>query len=225
MPDFPPEIAAAARPGKLYASTWWIARGVFGAYFRLRVHHAGCVPAVGPVLLASNHVSFADPPLVGASLRRAIHFLARKSLFEKPGFGALIRSYNAMPVDRDGGGGAGLRTVLDLLARGAAILLFPEGTRSPDGQPMPAKAGVGLIAIKSDVPIVPVRIHGAFEAWGRHRILPLPKPIDVVFGNPVDLSALRAEARECDRIRLKAIYQEAADAIMKSIRDLALPPR
>ncbi|KAB2660564.1 MAG: 1-acyl-sn-glycerol-3-phosphate acyltransferase [Verrucomicrobia bacterium] len=223
MGTFPPEIAAAARPGKLYRGSRVFVRWLFAAYFRWRIHHADNVPAVGPVILASNHVSFADPVLVGSALDRAVHYLARKSLFENPFFGALIRRYNALPVDRDGGGGAGLKAIIDRLDHGAAILLFPEGTRSQDGQPGSAKAGIGLIAIKSDVPVAPVRIFGAFESWGRHRRLPAPRRIDVVFGPPLDLSALRVEAKTCDRVRLKAIYQEAADAIMRAIGSIELP--
>jgi len=225
MAEFPPEIAAAARPGAFYKSCRVLLVGLATVYFRLRTHGRENVPRVGPVILASNHVSYGDPPLAGAPLRRAVHFLARKTLFDKPVFGTLIRGLNAVPVDRDGGGGAGLKAILDRLGRGGAILLFPEGTRSVDGHTKPAKAGVGLAVIKSDAPVVPVRIFGSYEAWGRHRKVPLPKPVDVVYGPPIDFSALRAEARTCDKARLKVIYQEAADAIMAAIGNLTLPPR
>ena len=122
------------------------------------------VPLKGGVILASNHASFLDPPLVGSGLQRDINYLARESLFRYPGIGALLRSWNSVPVDRDGGGAAGLRAILDRLLAGGAIILFPEGTRTPDGKLQPARSGIGLTVIKSDAPVVPVRTFGTFEA-------------------------------------------------------------
>ena len=212
-------VAAARRPFhyRLYS---WIFRNLSRIYFRLRVEGREHVPRIGPAVLASNHISFLDPPLIGCVLERSIHFLARKSLFSAPVLGALIRSLRAVPVDRDGGGGAGLKAILDRLANGAAIVLFPEGTRSADGQIMPARAGIGLTVIKSTAPVVPVRIVGAFEAWGRHHRFPRPRPITLIFGAPLSFEALRAEAATCDKARLKEIYQQVADEIMEAIRNL-----
>src|SRR5690606_38141535 len=115
-----------------------------------------------------------DPPLVGAGLEREINYLARESLFRFPGIGALLRSWNSVPVDRDGGGAAGLKKILDRLLAGGAIILFPEGTRSRDGKLQPARSGVGLTVIKSDAPVVPVHVFGTYEAYGRHMIFPRP---------------------------------------------------
>src|SRR5438552_13130332 len=112
---------------------WWLARTLFGAYFRTRVYHAERVPATGPVILAANHASFIDPPLVGACVTRELNYLARESLFHYPPLGALLRSVNGVPVDREGNSPAGLKRILDRLRAGGAVLLFPEGTRSPDG--------------------------------------------------------------------------------------------
>jgi 1-acyl-sn-glycerol-3-phosphate acyltransferase len=204
----------------LYWSAWFAARCLARFWFRCEIVHADRVPATGPVILASNHASFADPPLVGSSMNRAGYFLARDTLFNVPVFGWYIRKIHAVPVNRDGGGGAGLKAILDRLAAGAAILLFPEGTRSPDGNLLPARSGIGLTVIKSTAPVIPVRIHGSFEAWGRHRKLPRPGKVRVVFGEAMDFSALRAEAATCDKARLKAIYQEVADSIMARIAQL-----
>ena len=113
-----------------------------------------------------------------------------------------------------------MKAILDRLADGAAIVLFPEGTRSADGQIMPARAGIGLTVIKSTAPVVPVRIVGAFEAWGRHHRFPRPRPITLIFGAPLSFEALRAEAATCDKARLKEIYQQVADEIMEAIRNL-----
>lgn len=174
-----------------YKCCWYIARGLFRLYFRWTIVGLEHVPRTGPLLIASNHVSFADPPIVGAALPRPIHFLARSTLFHNPILGALIRKLNDLPVDRDGGGGAGLKAVLGVLEQGEGIILFPEGTRSADGSLQTARAGIGLTVIKSGAPVLPVRLLGVHEAWPRQRRLPRPGRIRVVFGKPLDFAALR----------------------------------
>ena len=114
----------------VYFIGWSIFRVMYAVYFRWRVFNPENVPVQGGVILASNHASFLDPPLVGSGLKRDINYLARESLFRFPGIGALLRSWNAVPVDRDGGGARGLKAILDRLLAGGAIILFPEGTRS-----------------------------------------------------------------------------------------------
>jgi len=174
----------------------------------------------GPVILASNHASFLDPPIVGAGLHRPVNYLGRESLFRYPIIGSILRSWNAVPVDRDGGGAAGLRAILDRLLAGGAILLFPEGTRTRDGRLQPARSGIGLTVIKSNAPVVPVRVFGSFEAYNRTHFFPVPVQLTVRYGRPIDFSALRAEAKTCSKARLKVIYQEVADRIMSEIARL-----
>src|SRR5437773_7884881 len=108
-----------------YRFGWLLSRFTFATYFHWRVYHPERVPKTGPVILASNHASFLDPPLVGAGLKRDINYLARESLFRFPGIGALLRSWNAVPVDREGGGARGLKAILDRLHEGGGIILFP----------------------------------------------------------------------------------------------------
>ena len=172
------------------------------------------------MILASNHASFLDPPLVGSGLKRDINYLARESLFRFPGIGALLRSWNAVPVDRDGGGARGLKTILDRLLAGNAIILFPEGTRTTDGKLQPARSGIGLTVIKSATPVVPVRVFGTFEAYGRNHKFPRPCRVMVKYGQPMNFEKLRAEAKICAKPRLKEIYQEIADEIMAAIAKL-----
>lgn len=193
---------------------------MYGTYFRWSVYNPENVPLNGPVILASNHASFLDPPLVGSGLHRPVNYLARESLFRFPVVGAILRSWNAVPVDRDGGGASGLRAILDRLFAGGAILLFPEGTRSKDGALQPARSGIGLTVIKSDAPVVPVRVFGTFAAYHRGSKFPKPVPVGVKYGLPIDFSALRAEAKTCPKPRLKEIYQEVADRIMAEIAAL-----
>ena len=203
-----------------YRIGWRAFRFIYATYFGWRVFNPERVPLTGPVILAANHASFIDPPLVGAGLKRDINYLARQSLFRFPGIGALLRSWNSVPVDRDGGGAAGLRAILDRLLDDGAIILFPEGTRTRDGKLQPARSGVGLAVIKSMAPVVPVRVFGTFEAFGRHMRFPRPRPIAVKYGRPMLFEELRVEAKKCSKPRLKAIYQEVANEIMLVISKL-----
>src|SRR5580692_6356037 len=116
----------------VYFLGWCFYRSLFAFYFGWRVYHTERVPQQGAVILAANHASFLDPPLVGSGLHRDINCLARKSLFRIPLLGWILRTVNAVPVDRDGGGAAGLKAIIDRLHAGGAIILFPEGTRSND---------------------------------------------------------------------------------------------
>ena len=204
-----------------YRCGWLFFRTLYATYFRWHVSGAENVPTTGGVILAANHVSFLDPFLVGAGLKRDINYLARESLFRFPGIGALLRSWNSVPVDRDGGGAKGLKVILGRLLGGAGIILFPEGTRSPDGKLQPARAGIGLVVAKSEAPVVPVRVFGTFEAYGRNIKFPRPKRVAVKYGVPMRFEKLRAEAKECSKDRLKEIYQEIANEIMAAIAGLS----
>jgi 1-acyl-sn-glycerol-3-phosphate acyltransferase len=203
-----------------YRAGWRLSRLVFATYFHWRVYHPERVPLRGPVILAANHASFIDPPLVGAGLTRDINYLARESLFRFPVAGAILRALNCVPVDRDGGGATGLKAILGRLLAGGGIILFPEGTRTRDGRLQPARSGVGLTVIKSDAPVVPVRVFGTFQAYGRHSKFPRPHPIAVKYGPPMRFETFRAEAASCSKPRLKEIYQQVADDIMGAIAKL-----
>ena len=203
-----------------YRLGWIFFRSFFAVYTRARYYHAERVPSEGPVILASNHASYLDPPLVGSGLRRMVNYLARDTLFDSLVVGPVLRSWKVVPVDRDGGGGAGLKAILDRLLNGGVILLFPEGTRSNDGKLRPARAGIGLTVIKSTAPVVPVRVFGTYEAYGRHLKFPRPRRLSVRYGHPMDFKALREEAKTCAKPRLKEIYQQVADEIMGEIERL-----
>jgi len=204
----------------VYFLGWCYFRVVYATYFRWQVFNPERVPLTGPVILACNHASFVDPPLVGAGVKRGINYLARESLFRFPVLGWLLRNWNSVPVDREGGGAAGLRAILDRLLAGGAIILFPEGTRTRDGKLQPARSGIGLTVIKSTAAVVPVRVFGTYEAYGRHMKFPRPHRIAVKYGRPMDFKALREEAKMCSKARLKEIYQEVADEIMAAIAKL-----
>jgi 1-acyl-sn-glycerol-3-phosphate acyltransferase len=204
----------------IYLVGWLSFRAVFRFYFRWRVFNAERVPLQGPVILASNHTSFLDPMLVGSGVKRGINYLARENLFRFPILGWILHRWQVVPVDREGGGAKGLKAILDRLLAGGAIILFPEGTRSRNGNLQPARSGIGLTVIKSTAPVIPVRVFGTFEAYGRHMGLPRPRHVAVKYGRPLPFEALRAEAKTCAKQRLKEIYQETADEIMAAIAAL-----
>src|SRR5215831_15459519 len=185
----------------IYLLGWWGFRALYRFYFHWRVYNPERVPLRGPVILAANHASYLDPPLVGAGVKRGINYLARDTLFRYPGIGWLLRNWNSVPVDREGGGAAGLKAILDRLLDGGAIILFPEGTRTRDGRLQPARSGIGLTVIKSKAPVVPVRVFGTFEAFNRFMRFPRPRRVSVKFGRPINFDKLRAEAKVCSKPR------------------------
>jgi 1-acyl-sn-glycerol-3-phosphate acyltransferase len=205
----------------VYFLGWVFFRAVYRFYFGWRVCNPERVPLKGPAILASNHASFIDPPLVGAGVKRGINYLARENLFRFPVLGWILHHWQVVPVDRDGGGAKGLKAILDRLLDGGAIILFPEGTRSRDGQLQPARSGIGLTVIKSVAPVVPVRVFGTFEAYNRQMRFPRPcRRVVVKYGRPMFFEQLRTEAKTCSKQRLKTIYQQVSSEIMQAIASL-----
>lgn len=204
-----------------YLLGWQLFRFLFTVYFRWRVYHPERVPPQGPVILAANHASYIDPFLVGAGIHRELHYLTRESAMRYPVMGTILRKWNAVPVD-PASGASGLRAIFERLDLGSAVILFPEGTRTPTGRFLPARSGIGLLVIKSSAPVVPVRVFGTFQAYSRHMLFPRPRRLQVKYGHAMQFEALRQEAKTCSKARLKEIYQEAADEIMSAI--IALEP-
>ncbi len=169
----------------LYHIARAVVLGFSRVFSRLEVRGAVHVPRSGAFILASNHCSYADPPILASACPdyRQINFLARNTLFTGT-WGKLLRGMKALPLDRDGDSDlATFRVVLKLLKEGEPLLIFPEGTRSHDGCLQPPKRGVGMIACKAQVPVVPVRVFGTFEMWPRGQALPdVFAPLAVTFG-------------------------------------------
>jgi len=154
-------------------------------FFRIRASGLENIPRTGPFILASNHQSYLDPVFCGVYIKRQLCFLARKSLFTNPFFGALIRSLGAIPVRRGQADISAIKVVIEELKRGNPVCLYPEGTRTSDGRIAPVKPGLGLLCRRTGAPIVPVVIDGAFECWPRHRKLFRPGKVRVCYGQPI----------------------------------------
>ncbi|MBS0615094.1 MAG: (d)CMP kinase [Verrucomicrobia bacterium] len=137
-------------------------------------------------ILAANHASFLDPPLVSISWPEEVHFLARGTLFKNKIFGKFISALNAHPVSGGASDIGVLKTIFGLLKEGKKVILFPEGTRSVDGELQPIKPGIGLILERTKAAVVPVYIHGSSRVWGKRRKLPkLWGKTTCVFGSPI----------------------------------------
>lgn len=153
--------------------------------YRLRTEGRHGVPMEGPVVLLANHTSVFDPPIVGGSTRRQFSYLARDTLFVGP-FSWLIRSLDAVPVDREGSGIAGIRATLKRLKQGGALVLFPEGTRSEDGQLQPFKPGFVALVRRGRATVVPLGLAGVGEVWPKGKKWPhLTGRIAMHYGEPL----------------------------------------
>ena len=142
------------------------------------------IPDSGPLFLVSNHLSHLDVLVLGILLDRPLNYVARSSLFFWP-LGPFIRSLGAFPINRDGMGAEGFKETLRRIKSGGIVALFPEGTRSPDGELGELKAGIARLVQKARVPIVPAAIVGTFEAWPRSRPWPGVHPLRIQFGPPI----------------------------------------
>ena len=156
--------------------------------WRARVSGAENVPVDGPLIVACNHVSYLDPPLLGALCPRRIRYMAKKELFEIPVLGSVIRGLGAYSVDREGSAAAAIKRSLQVLESGGVVGIFPQGRRSPGGT-APPQTGVALLASLAHVPVVPACVRGT------DRVLSLAR-IEVAFGAPLELTGARKATRD-----------------------------
>jgi 1-acyl-sn-glycerol-3-phosphate acyltransferase len=184
--------------------------------FHFRVVHRERMIQSGPVILAMNHQSYLDPPLAGITCDRAIYFLARQTLLEAPLLGWLLPKLNVIPVNQEGIDRSALKAVIGVLKSGHAALVFPEGSRTLNGNLQPAEPGLGLVIAQTLAPVVPMRIFGAHEALprdgdGLHLV-----PITIVIGNPIFFTSA-----DMDPPR-KGLYARLSQRVMDAIAALQL---
>jgi len=175
------------------------------AYFGLTLQGVENIPAAGPLLITPNHQTFADPPLVTIPMRRPVHYMAWDALFAVPGLSWLIRRLRAFPVSLESGDPGAVRQVVRLLEAEAAVMIFPEGGRSPDGRLQRFKLGAFRLAVSLGVPVLPVTITGGHEAWPPGRAIPRRGRMTITYHPPLspDRSKDPREAARalCDRTR------------------------
>ena len=151
------------------------------AYFGVRFEGVQHIPAAGPLLIVPNHVMFADPVLVSIPICRPVYYMAWDALFRVPGLAWLIRRLRAFPVEIESADPKAAREAVRLLQAGEAVMIFPEGGRSPDGRLQRFKPGAFRLACSLDVPVLPVTIVGGHEAWPPGRMLPRPRRLSLTY--------------------------------------------
>jgi 1-acyl-sn-glycerol-3-phosphate acyltransferase len=193
---------------------------ILKALFRPWVRGMENIPTSGPVILASNHLSFSDSIFLPLQSRRPVVFLAKSEYFTGRGFkGALTRWFfkatGQLPIDRSGGRAseASLNTGLRVLAQGQVLGIYPEGTRSPDGRLFRGRTGIARMALESKVPVIPVAMIDTEKVQPIGRRLPRIRRIGIIVGEPLDFS--RFDGMEGDRVILRAVTDEIMYELMK----------
>ena len=201
--------------GAYYSAVRFSANSVLGMLSGWEVKGGEKIPRQGGLIVASNHISFWDPPLVGSAIPREVHFLAKLELFSTPILGPLIRGVNAIPIRRGAADMTGLARAMDVLKRGGTLLMFPEGSRMKDGELHPARPGVGMMAVSADVPIAPCYVSGSNQP---KRWLTRRARVRIWFGAPRSWRELAGPDAELTPGR--PLYQRLGDAIMREIAAL-----
>ena len=201
-------------------TTYWIGHTIFRAaakaFFRYQVVGRDKLIQEGPLLIAANHESFLDPPLVGVAWDDSVYYLARKTLFKGP-TKWLYPRWNAIPIDQEAPDMSSLKKIIKILRSGEQVVVFPEGARTLDGKLQPGEAGVGLIAAKSNATIQPIRIFGAYKALPRGSGRLRFHPITIVVGDPITLTP------EERKTKGREAYQAISDRIMAAIAKIKHP--
>src|SRR5687768_9561219 len=172
-------------PNAVYASVHFLARTFFSLYGSWELIGRHNIPESGPVIIAPNHISYLDPPLVGAAVPRASVFMARHDLWDNKVLNWLLPYLGAFPVHRGHPDRNAIRRALDELARGKVLIIFPEGTRSPDGNLQPGEPGVALIVQKSNAPVIPTAVIGSNQMMTPGESGIRRAHLKVIFGPPL----------------------------------------
>lgn len=197
--------------GLTYQLGYKLSNVIARLFFNFRVHGREKMIEQGGCVLAMNHESYLDPPFAGLCCHREIHFLARKTLLAWPIIGSLLPRVNVIPVDQERADMSALKTVIKLVKAGHCTVVFPEGSRTPDGQLQPALPGLGLIIARTLCPVVPMRIFGAHAAFPRGG---RPRPftrITIVIGDPLHFTVTDLAGEKRD------LYQRLSDRVMERI--------
>jgi 1-acyl-sn-glycerol-3-phosphate acyltransferase len=203
--------------GVHYQFGYRIAQFLSRTFFDYRIINRERIIEEGGVILAMNHESYLDPPLAGIACHREIHYLARKTLLEWPILGPILPKLKVIPVDQDRADMSALKNVIKLVRAGESTVIFPEGSRTLDGNLLPALPGLGLVIAKTLVPVVPMRIFGAHKAFPRGGKPRLFTPITLVVGEPMFFT-------QDDLVGAgKELYQRLSERVMERIAAIELP--
>ena len=208
MPRRPLLIAASQHAVR------WCCRMVLTLAYRVRVHGLDNYPQHDGFLICANHQSYLDPVVMGVVCPRPINYLGRQSLFRFRLLGWFLKWNDTIPIDRDGSGIGGLKETLRRLKRRESVLIFPEGTRSPDGELQSIKPGFITIARRAQVDLLPVAIDGAYQAMPRSRWWPSLGSIVAVIGEPIQY----ADYAQLSDDQLMALLESRLQAAFRQAR-------
>ncbi|ANU13402.1 1-acyl-sn-glycerol-3-phosphate acyltransferase [Planococcus donghaensis MPA1U2] len=186
----------------LYAFGKGLVKTVLSPLYRFEVIGKENFPKDGGILLCSNHINALDPPVVGMTAPRTVHFMAKEELFNAPILGSILPKVNAFPVKRGMSDREALRTALKILKNGDVVGLFPEGTRSTDGVLKKGLSGAGFFALRGNADVMPCAIIGPYKAF---------RKVQVVYGEPILMAPFRER---------KASAEEVTEVIMASIQKI-----
>ncbi|MCY4613678.1 MAG: lysophospholipid acyltransferase family protein [Nitrospira sp.] len=198
----------------VYGILWILARVVSRVVLSYRTRGVENVPATGGVLLAANHASYADIPLLGCGVRRRLFYLGRANLFPWPLAGRILRSLGWIPLRTERWDRKAFGSAVELLKAGKAVVIFPEGTRTLDGALQPGKPGIGRLVAQAQCSVVPVYLRGTFQvlptgaSWLRRH------PVEVSFGESMDFR------EECRHYQGKELYERISQTVMARIAEL-----
>jgi 1-acyl-sn-glycerol-3-phosphate acyltransferase len=208
-------VADAPEPIRLgFRLVQLFAEGVLRGLYGVKVMGAENVPPTGRFILAVNHRSNLDPPLLGSLTPREVHFFAKEELFRRQPLAGFISYLNAFPVRRGGFDRASLIKCVEILKRDRALIMFPEGTRAPRDGFLRAKIGLGWVACLAQAPVLPVYVHGT--ATAKPRLTGRPS-LYVIYGHLIPFAELRVP-----QLSGKALYQQVSDTVLERIRELSL---
>lgn len=178
--------------------------------FDLKVYGRRHMPNDGAVLIVSNHQSYLDPVLLCVQLRRPLHYIAKSELFKNRAAAWFLRWVNAFPVRQGAADVGAVKQTIHRLKTGHLMNIFPEGSRTPDGQILPLQKGVALIIKRSGVSVIPAVIVGAYEAWPIHRTFPRMWPVRIRFGRPINLNGMQSDEEMIAAIdrRLRQMFEQ-----------------
>jgi len=202
----------------VYDIAYFLLKWICQVFLGLKIVGRENVPKTGPVILASNHVSYLDPIIVGVSLPRRLNFLAKEEIFNGPLLSWLMKKLQAFPVSRERVGPSTVRNALKLLEKGKALLLFPEGTRGDGKSFLKAKNGIGIIAGRSGAVIIPTYLRGPEKVLPRGSRWVHLHPITVFFGPPL----LPSSSSFASEVAKRKGYGELAEKVMVQIERLKL---
>lgn len=192
----------------LYTFARWLAVPFFGGLYRCRVGRAGDVPRSGPAMVIMNHKAYFDPVVAGMVFDRPLRFMAKKDLFANAAFRKLIVSLGAFPIDRGAGDRKALRTALEILERGELLLMFPEGHRQRDDAVHEFLPGVGMIALRSGAPVIPLAVRGTQDILRDGR--PGLPALRGLVGPPVELGDITGRNSKAYRESARRMHDAVA---------------